>query len=225
MASFKLNMARIRGCPRAKDLVKLLEEYGLPEKDEFGILKFHGGDEAVNATLIRRTLQTVQQMNPETKDVTSRQVEKVNLYPFMVMPGKEVLEIYAGSAGGIKEIGEFFGSCLALPTVVEGLELDVVAAIEKLAATTQRFQLRSIRVSDYSANSFMIGPYTPKFADSEHGKDFLAQYAEAVTTASVRFQGPGSRVTVSMTPKACFSFSCHEDDPPAVRKVLRGLLS
>jgi hypothetical protein len=70
----------------------------------------------------------------------------------------------------------------------------------------------------------MIGPYSPKFQDTEHGKDFLEEYAEAVTSASIRFQGPHGKVTVGVSPKAAFSFSCNEEDPPAVKNILRTLI-
>jgi hypothetical protein len=84
--------------------------------------------------------------------------------------------------------------------------------------------LRAVRVSNYAANSFTIGPYAPKFADTQHGKDFLEQYAEAVTAASVRFQGTAGRVTATLTPKACFTYACNEEDVPAAKNALRSLI-
>jgi len=89
--------------------------------------------------------------------------------------------------------------------------------------STEKFQLRSVRVSDYAHSSFMSGPYAPKFLDSQHGRDFLEEYAEAVTAAGVRFACPGGRATVSLTPKACFGFSCSEEDQPFVQALLRKL--
>jgi len=223
MASFKLNLATIRGCPPAKELAEAIAAYGLPENDEFGVLNHSATDEAVFATVVRKSHQTVQRLNNETGEVTAEAVEKVNVYPIGVRPKSEVLEIYAGPVGGIEQMGIFFGSCLALPTVTEAIALDIPGAVARLAKNTERFQLRSIRVSEYAHNSFMAGPYAPKFLDSQHGVDFLDEYVDFVTAASVRFQGPSGRVNVTLSTKACFGFSCNDDDQPAVQSILRKL--
>ena len=173
MASFKLNIAQIKGCPPAGELAELIGSYGRPEGDEFGVLNHSGSEESVFATVIRRTQQAVQKLDEETGEVLSSPVEKVNVYPLGVRPDTEILEVYAGSNSGIEQMGVFFASCLALPTVTEPIPIDIVSAIEKLEHETQGFQLRSIRVGDYAHNAFMAGPYAPKFLDSQHGKDFL----------------------------------------------------
>ncbi len=223
MASYKLNIGRIKGCPPALKVQELLEKFGVPEKDEYGVLNHNATEEAVTAAIVRRTNQTYQRLDPQTKEVTSQQVEKVTVYPFTIVPRKEALEVYAGSAKSIEEIGLFLSTCLGLAVVAEGIELDVCDAIDKLTKATQRFQIRSVRVSDFAHNSYMIGPYSPKFQDSEHGKDFMQEYAEAIVSASVRFQGPHGKVTVGLSPKAAFSFSCNEEDPSAVKSILRTL--
>ncbi len=224
MASFKLNLARIKGCPSPKEVVAGMEEFGLPETEEFGVLNHSATSETIFATIIRKTNQAVQTLDAETQEITTAAVEKITVYPFAVRPEQEVLEIYAGTASGIEQIGVFFASCLALPTVVEPIELDIPSAIDKLAASTSKFQLRSIRISDYAHNSHMAGPYAPKFLDTQHGRDFLDEYVDYVQTASVRFQGPSGRVTVALTPSACFSYSCHEDDQAAVQSILRKIV-
>jgi hypothetical protein len=134
------------------------------------------------------------------------------------------LEVYAGSAAAIEQVGAFLSNCLALPVVVETIEIEVADALDKLAQHTKNLQLRSIRVSEYAHNSFMIGPYAPKFLDSEHGKEFMEQYADFITTASVRFAGSKGKVTASLSTKACFGFACHEDDVSVVKSILRKLV-
>ena len=224
MASFKLNLARIQGCVPPAALAKLLEKFGLPDSEEFGILSFSATSESVFGTIVRKTNQALQKLDSQSKEVTSQAVEKVTLYPFGVSPASERLEIYAGSAMAIEQVGAFFSSCLALPTVTEHVELDIPSAIGKLMKTTQKFQLRGLRISDYSHNSYMTGPYAPKFLDGQHGQEFLEEYAEQVVSAGVKFAAPTGRANVTLTPKACFSFSCNEDDQPAVQSILRKLI-
>jgi hypothetical protein len=224
MASFKLNIAHVTGCPPPKTLADALEEFGLPESEEFGVLQHSATSEAVFGTIIRRTQQAVQKIDAENKEVTSSPVEKVTLYPFGVKPSTGVLEVYAGSAAGIEQVGNFFAGCLALPTVVEAIELDIPSAIEKLTKTAQRFQLRGLRVNEYAHNSYMLGVYAPKFLDSAHGMEFMEKYSQFIANAQVRFQGPSGKVNVTLTPKASFAFSCNEDDQPTVQSVLRKLV-
>ncbi len=216
MASFKLNIARIRGCPAPQEVLGAMEEFGLPDDDEYGVLNCSATEQTVFATIVRRTQTTVQRLDPDTRQVNAECVDKVTLYPFAINPKREALEAYAGSATAFEQIGAFLSGCLALPSVVDAIELDIASAIDKLTRTAERLQLRSIRVSEYAHNSFMSGPYAPKFLDTEHGTDFLGEYAEFVTAARVRFQAPSSRATVNLSPKACFTYSCNEDDQHAV---------
>ena len=224
MATFKLNFARVQGCPAPAVVAKALEAFGLPESEEFGVLSHQASETTIFATIVRRTQQAVQKLDPQSKELTAAPVEKVTLYPFGIKPSTERLEVYAGTAAGIEQVGTFLSSCLALPTFVEGIELDIPDALDKLAANVKNFQLRSIRVSDYAHNSYMVGPYAPKFLDSEHAKDFLAEHIESVMSASVRFALPKGKVGLTLSPKACFSYSCNEDDQAAVQAVIRKLV-
>ncbi|MGC9453310.1 MAG: hypothetical protein ACP5HU_00450 [Phycisphaerae bacterium] len=224
MASYRLNVARIQGCPAPKDVDQAMADFALPETEEFGVLNHSATSAAAFGTMVRKTQQSVQTLDEEAGEVTASSVERVQVYPFAVRPEAEILEVYAGSASAIEQLATFFSSCLALPTVVETIELDVLSAIEKLSKSTQRFQLRSARVSDYAHNSYMAGAYAPKFLDSQHGVNFLEEYADFVSTAQVRFAGPSGRVNVHLSPKACFRYSCHEDDQATVQSILRKLL-
>lgn len=224
MASFKLNVAQAKGCPAPAELAEALAEYGLPEDDEFGVLNHSATDETVFGTIVRHTQHSVQQLDREAREVTSAPVERVHVYPFAIRPKIGLLELYAGSAATFEQMGFFLGSCLALPTVIEPIEIDVASALEKLAGLTEKFQIKSARVGDFAHNSYMAGPYSPKFLDSEHGRDFLEANAESVTAASVKFAGPMGRVTARITPNACFGFSCQEEDRPVVMSILRKLL-
>jgi hypothetical protein len=201
-----------------------MEAFGLPESEEFGVLSHQAAETTIFATIVRRTQQTLPRLDTESKELTAAPVERVTVYPFAIKPSAARLELYAGSAAGIEQVGAFLSSCLALPTMVEGIELDLPGALEKLAATTKSFQLRAIRVSEYAHNSYMVGPYAPKFLDSEHGKDFMEEHIETITSASVRFAGPKGKVMVSLSPKACFTYSCNEDDQAAVQAILRKLI-
>jgi len=220
MASYKLNVAKIQGCPPPPELGRALEEFALPAGEEFGVLNHAVAERAVYATIVRRTQQAVQAVDAEAREVTSRPVERVNVYPFAVRPGGEILEIYAGGAGGIEQVGLFFSSCLALPVVVEAVELDIPRAIDHLSRITERFRLVSIRVSEYAHNAYMSGVYAPKFLDTQHGVDFLDEYAEHTAGARVRFAAPSGRVNVNLRPRACFSFSCAEEDQAVVQSIL-----
>lgn len=224
MASYKLNMATISGCPASADLAAAMEEFGLPDTEAFGVLNASATRDAAFGTIVHKTQQSVQRLDPKTREVTAAVVEKVSVYPFTVRPGDELLEIYAGPAGSIEQVGVFFAGCLAFPTVTEAIELDVADTVDKLAKRTERFQLRGIRVSEYAHNSYMSGPYAPKFLDSEHGKTFMGEYVDYVTAAKVRFAGQAGRINVSLSPKACFSFSCDEEDVSVARGILRRLL-
>ena len=223
MASFRLNIAKIQGCPSPKEIHEAMADYGLPKADEYGVLDCSVTETTVFGTIVRKVQQAVQRLDVEAKEVTAAAVEKVDVYPFGLRPDTETLEIYAGPASGIEQVGVFFSSCLALPTVTDSIEVDIPAAVDKLLESTEKFQLRTVRVSEYAHSSYMSGPYAPKFLDTEHGRDFMAEYVEYVTAAGVRFMAPSGRATVNLTQKACFRFSCGDDDQSFVQTILRKL--
>lgn len=223
MASYRLTLATIKGAPGTKTIGELLMSFGMPEKEEFGVLSHDASDVHLTASIVRKTLVTVAKIDPATKEVVSERIEKATVIPFAIWPSQCRLEIYAGARKNIEEIGIFLSSCLGLAVVVESRELDVASAVEKLSKQS-RFQLKSVKVSDFAKDSYMIGPYGPKFQDTEHGTGFLAEYAAAVTAATVKFQAPHGPATVTIRPNACLSFSCNEEDPQAVKNILRELV-
>jgi hypothetical protein len=224
MATHRLNLARIRNCPAPRKLAEALASFGLPEGGAFGVLNHSATDQSVVGTIIRRGQYAVPRLDDKTREITSVAVEKVAAYPFGIRPAAELLEVYAGSAKAIEHVAEFLSGPLALSTVVEAIDLDVPSAVEKLRKPAKDFRLKSLRVSEYAHDSYMSGPYAPKFTSTEHGLDFLKEYADFVTAASVRFDGPTGKVTVNLTPKACFGFSCADEDLPTVQGILRKLV-
>lgn len=224
MASYKLNMAGIRGCPDPVKVCELMREFGLPETEEFGVLDSSVTGKSVFGTIIRRTNQAVPRLEADSHDVVVTQVERVTEYPFCVQPASDRLEVYAGSSSAIEQVGLFLSGCLALPTVTDAIRVDVPLAIDKLMESTQQFQFRSLRVADHAHNSFMAGPYAPKFLDTQHGRDFMEEYADLIVSAGVKFMGTAGRVSVTLTPKACFSYSCQEEDQRFVQSTLRKLV-
>jgi len=223
MASFKLNIAKIRACPPAKELVEAMAEFAMPDNEEFGVLQSSTSGESAFATIIRKTCQNVQQLDAETNEVVTAAVEKVTVYPFGVRPSAERLEIFAGGAAGIEQVGTFLASNLALPTIVDPIEIEIASAFDILTRNVERVELRGIRVSEYAHDSYMSGPYAPKFLDSQHGLDFLAEFTEFTKSAKVRFRGPTGPVNVTLTPNACFGYSCNEDDQAEIQSILRKL--
>lgn len=222
MASFKLNLAIIDGCPPAQDLAGRIESFGLPADEEFAVLNCTASTTAVMATVVRRTSQTIQRLDAENHEVATASVEKATALPVGFFPDKHRLEVYEGSASAVDSIAAFLADGLGLSTVVQTVNIDIPSAIRTLQKNTKQFQLKSIRITEYAHNSYMLGPYGPKFLETEAGMEFLQEYADFCTSATAKFQGPHGRVSVTVSPKACFRYSIsNEDDKPYVQNLLR----
>ena len=225
MPTHQINFAQCRGLPAPKEIVAAMEEFGLAETEEVGVLHADVASGAAFGTLVRRTNVAVQKLNNKTREVFTENVERVTLIPFGLYPAGERMEVYAGSGSAIQELAAFLTSGLAMAVVTDEIELDMESAVEKLIKETKKFQLRAIRISDFAANSYMIGPYAPKFMDTEHGQKFLGENAEAVKNVQVRFAGPTGRASAKLTPEAAFGYSCPEDDQPIIQEILRKLVA
>ena len=218
-----MNFATCRGLGEPGEIVEALERFGLAETEEVGVLHADGAGPAAFGTLVRRTNLTIQRVDAETREVLTDVVERVALLPFGAFPGQERLEVYAGGSSAVEQVGAFLATGLGMAVVTDPIELDLVGAIEKLMNETSKFQLRAVRATDYAANSYMIGTYAPKFMDTDHGLQFMEQYAEALKSVQVRFAGSSGRATATLAPNACFSYSCPEDDQPEIQQILRKL--
>lgn len=225
MASFKINFATCKGLGAPAEIVDGMEQFGLAETEEIGVLHADVAGEAAFGTLIRRTHMAVQRIDSDTHEVLTENVERITLYPFGAFCNAERLEVYAGTTSGIQQVGDFISGGLAMAVVTDPIELDLLTTVDRLMNNTTKFQLRAVRTSDYAANSYMIGTYAPKFMDTDHGLQFMEQYAEGLKSVQVRFAGPSGRVTATLTPNACFSYSCQEDDQPEVQQILRKLVT
>ena len=225
MSSYKINFATCKGLGAPADMVAAMDEFGLAETEEVGVLHADAAGEAAFGTLIRRTNLAVQRIDADTHEVLTENVERVTLYPFGAFTKAERLEVYAGTTSGLQQVGDFIGSGLAMAVVTDPIELDLLTSVDRLMKNTAKFQLRAVRASDYAASSYMIGTYAPKFMDTDHGLQFMEQYAEGLKSVQVRFAGPSGRVTATLTPHACFGYSCQEDDQPEVQQILRKLVT
>ena len=223
MASHTLNIARIRGCPKAAELRKLLADYGVQPDAGYAVLDVAKGGAFVRGTLVALVAQQYPHLDDEAEQLDTQQVEKAVALPFAIWPDKQRLEISAGGKTGIEEVGAFLASELALSTVVDAVEIDLVDAVEKLTKTASRFQLWQATIGLYAASSYVCGKYTPKFIDTDHGLKLLEEYAEAADAVVVRFI-EASRVSLTIRPTGCFSFSLKdEEDYDQVTKILREL--
>lgn len=224
MASYKINFGRVRGCPDAKTLAERMAAFGMPATEEFGVLNQSATSTTCFATLIRKTQVAVKTLDASTGDVVTSCLEKITMIPMAITPAIERLDVYSGTGSAIEQVGIFLSSGLALKTVTEKRELDVMEAVEHLAGEKSKFQLRTVKVTDFAANAYMTGGYGPKFIDTQHGLDFLKEYQAGIVSATVRYQGPTGRVTLTLRPDACIGYSCTEDDQTAVQVTIRGLV-
>jgi len=225
MASYRITFGYIRQSPDAATLGAALAAYGLPDDDEFGVLNANVDRQAAWATLVQTTVQDVTRLDRQAGELVGETIEKAKAIPMKIIPGENRLEVYAGPASIIETVQVFFAGGAALPVVIEPITIDIPGAVEKLASRTKRFQLKKFRTKTYCHNSYMSGPYAPKFLDNQHGQDFMEEYAEKAAAATVRFQMPSGPATVHLSPTASFSYSVKdENDVEAIQKLLRELL-
>lgn len=225
MASYKINFARIHNCPDVETLSSALESFGLPENEPSGVLHCKNSDVGVFADIVLLESLAVKQLDREKQEVVETSVEKATVYPIGIFPKRGLVEIYDGGAAGIEDVGMFLAGGLGIPTVLEPIEIDLNSAIETLREKTHHFQLKKLRASEYAHNSYASGPYTPAFLDTEHGKEFLEEYAETMAAATVRFQMDCGKASLHLGTKACFRFTVKdEQDKPKMHPLLRELL-
>ncbi len=223
-----LNISLVRGlgagARSVEDVVKAMDEYGVAPTESIGVLKASCTPRAVLASLIRRTTKTISKVNVETGDPEVSAVAHEDLYPFGLFWGEAGrLELYGGGSQAVGCVVGFLAGDLGLKISVDPIEVDLMGAVDKLAPL-RKFYIRQATTASYAANSYMIGNYSPKFIDTDTGRDFIEQYAEALSKVTVRWAGQAGHVTATLTPQAAFGYSCHDDDQIATQQILRGLV-
>jgi len=224
MALRRLNIARIRGLPSCKRLAGNLEEFGCQKNHVFGVLELAASSETVAATIVHRSQQNIRCLDTESRKVDTKLIERIAVYPVVLNPSKGILESYAGTAGGFDRLQDFLSSALGLPVVAQRIELDLARALEKLASAVDRFQLRDVRLPNYSLSSYVVGSLSACFTDTEHGLDFVQKHSDSLAGATVRYQASSGRVSLRLSAEACFAYACKEEDDLNVRSLLRKLV-
>jgi hypothetical protein len=227
VSTYKLNLAVIRGCPPAQQLYDVLNAAGVCQGEELGVRDLQppaSSLQPVRGILLNRiTLDTAVE-DPATGRIENKLAQSVKAYPFAIWSDAERMETYAGAAGSLKLLEAFLGG-MGLPVVVDFHEVNLLEAVRSLAkvALVKKFSVRSARVSDYAANSYMIGTYGPKFVSTEHALEFLEKYEPAILAVAVRLAGRCGKLTLNLSPKACFGVSCEEVSRDLAIKLLREL--
>jgi hypothetical protein len=222
--SYTFNIAQIAGLPVPKKLDAAIERFGLPDDGLFGVIDHQVTRDLVAATVIFRVSQTVQRMDRKAGGVVLAEIDKVVVYPVTMNPVKGAIEIRAGSANGLARMQDFLTQCLNTEVTVEPIELDIQAAVRKLNSQTERFLVRSVRIAHFAPKSYMSGPYSPRFKDSDHGLDFIDSHPDGITGARVSFAASSGMVSLQLNTKSCFKYSCHEDDSSTIQSMLRKII-
>lgn len=227
MPSYRLNIANVAGLPPAPELARKLELYGVPKNDEqaeFSVTAVTCTTTMVRANLIRSRRTSVQSFDRDEGEIVPLAVETARAYPLALCPDKGRVEVYAGSEKVIEHVDVFLSGTLGLPTVVKPIDIDPLAAVEKLRRDHNGLRLRRGLLEEFAANSFATGRYGPAFLDTASGMEFFEKYSAGLKFADVRWKGSGGYVNARISTTACFGYSCHEDDQAAVMMTLRELI-
>ena len=172
VASYKLNIGMVRGCPEEAELATKMEM--LPDADErFAVLDLNHTSTALKCRLVRFTNQVVKGWNDRDREVEEVVVRKAEALPLLILPPKGIVEVQAGSIRSLEQVDVLLSQELGLAVTVEPIAFDVIDLIRKVREEVQAFQLLSAAVDLFSANSYTLGVYRPKFEDTENGLEFL----------------------------------------------------
>jgi len=235
MPSFQIHIASI-ALDNPDILVQRLDQFikrqgdALSTNSEFVVLKYHRaeGSPTVRIELARRipcNLQTIASGPGGNLHLTATPAARAVASTVLINTAAERIETYGPGAKSLDHAAEgFLINELGIPVLWERMKVDISEAIDKLAADVERLRIVRTGIGDYSHNSYMIGPYSPKFLDSQHGLDFTQEYIEGVKTVRVKFAGPSGPVSLSVKPVSSFSGSIKDDDDLAyVQSICRKL--
>jgi len=225
MGSYRLNLATCKGLPPAKQLADRMETLKPKTDDdyEFAVLAVRAGEGIVLADVLVRSWRKVSEWNVEKAMMEAKDVRVEKVLPCMLWPDKELLATVTGGVSTLETIMVLLATELALPVVVEPVQIDLLYAIEELRTRQNRFQLKAVKHSAFASDSYTEGPFAPRFLDTVHGIDFCRENESAIDAVTVTWAGPSKRVRLVMRKQVGFSYSCHEDDAEVVKTVLMNL--
>ena len=234
MPSFQLHIARITPDMKPADIAKAVDHYADGQSRdpgrEFTVLNCHAYPQSglVQISLARQvgcqiqSIAALDKKKPDAFELVTRDVLRVTPLDMAINTKLGLLETYGGGTGSIENASMFLAGALALAVLAEAQKIDVIKAIDWLTANVERLQVRRSDISDYSHNSYMIGPYAPKFLDSQHGLDFTQEYIAGVKKVAVRFSGPAGHIGLNLTAAASFTGTVKdEDDLPHAQSICR----
>lgn len=218
--SYQINLADVRGYPQADELARLMRQYGAPEREEYRVVDVRNDCSTVWATIARMHTRNVTILSDDSGEFEETSIQLAKRLDLRASTITDTLVTSCGGRSSLDEAAVFLGSCLALPTVVEPWILDVQAVVETMLDTLPRCQLRTVNVGEYCHNSYMAGPYRPRFLDSSHGREFVEAYGEAVKEARLRWAGEAGWVSATIRPNGSITYTCGEEEANAVDRRL-----
>ncbi|MFW6125435.1 MAG: hypothetical protein ACOC46_04735 [Pirellulales bacterium] len=220
MPQHQLNIARLHGAPEVvAGVEKLLDDYH--QEGEYAMLPGRTMLPVVRGTLVVRTSQQIQKLNEAKGELYTEPVDKAGTIPFALFSNAQRLETYGGAASGIEHVATFLAGCLNLPTRVETIRLDLVEMVHAMRNELDRFRLVGATITNYAHNSYVIGRYAAKFADTEQGLKLLSEHADEVASISVKFGGGDDKVTARVSPNATIQYTCGDDARFEAARLLR----
>lgn len=233
MPSMKQNMGMLRNCPPIDELYPLIEAHGMPEDARIGIFEHAKQARSITVTLKVSGQLTVKQIDAKTKAKTVTTVDKVDFIRFRVIPdtisGHGIVEVYDGNAKTVEEVQQFLRDGLATEIAGEPIDVDPIALFSKLQDAVKRAELKSAKLAGYQHDEQVVGPYSPRFATSAEGVEFLERQLESkpaprlksITTAWKRDK---KKCGITITPESCFRVNFAEGKEDYVTDVVRYLV-
>jgi hypothetical protein len=239
MSAHKIVLGHCRGaaddglfCAAGVDgFADAMEAFGLAPTEDVGVWGGQGrSPKRLTATLAIRSRRKYSRPKPAADgpssdlacDLETVEVEHTELVEFALWPADERLEVY-GTISQFERVAEFIQFGLQAGTQSSVLVGDLNTMVDRALEMLDRAALLSARVTELARTSYMIGPYAPKFLDTDHGREFLAEYAESASTAVIRFAGPSKRACLTLSGAGAVSFTCDADDVDEVTEQVRAL--
>jgi hypothetical protein len=222
--SYQINVADCAGLPSPDEVLTRMQEYGAPEQEEYRILYATQVEAVLSARVARMIRRAVTILNEDTHKFEETSLLLARQIDLRLTAAGQLVT----TTGGLVSLADaeiLLGSCLGLPTIVERWTLDLQTVVEHMLRDTARCQLRTVNVGEYSHNSYMTGPYRPRFLDSIHGREFLEEYGEAAKDVRLRWQSGMGRASATIRPNGCVTYSCQADDQPHVERMLLDVLA
>lgn len=209
------NLLRLKGSESDFDeLVSSISSTKYGENGKYGFVIKESEANRIEAHLIVKSPTSFRDYNEEKNIVERVEQDRRVLIPFRLDFQRQFLEVFSDKQN-TKKVVSRLGASTNRGISIDSMDLDLPKVYSMLSSSSMKFNIKSLRIRDFSINEYTSGNYYLTVYEQSEGKRLINDYASKISYIGLEFTEKETEKTVGLYDSGSvrlFSNIEYEDD-------------